>query len=207
MSPADRVPDVVIGRIPLYLRTLSQFQAQGIRITSSKELAAVLGTSADQIRKDLSHFGGFGKQGTGYHISYLVGQLKRILHADREWEVALVGAGSLGSALLNCKEINRRGFAIVAAFDRDPTRIGSQAGGVTIQDGRHIEDEIRLRNIKLAIVAVPGPAAQQVADTLVASGIRGILNYSGFALRVPEEVMVQDMDPAAHLQRMTYYLG
>jgi redox-sensing transcriptional repressor len=203
----DQVPDIVVGRLPVYLRTLTHMEARGQRITSSKELAGILGTSAAQIRKDLSHFGEFGKQGTGYHVSYLISELKKILNADEAWKVILVGAGALGHALLHNQGMARRGFRIVAAFDNDPEMIGTRVGNVIVQNVQRMKEEIQTEEISLAIIAVPPPAAQAVADTLVEAGIKAILNYSPIALSTPTDVQVQYLDPVAHLQHMTFYLS
>ena len=204
---ADQVPDIVVGRLPIYLRTLTHMETRGQRITSSKELATILGTSAAQIRKDLSHFGEFGKQGTGYHVSYLISELKKILKADETWEVVLVGAGALGHALLHNQGMARRGFRIVAAFDNDPEMIGTRVGNVIVQNVQRMREEIQAKRISLAIIAVPPPAAQAVTDTLVEAGIKAILNYSPIALSTPNDVQVQHLDPVAHLQHMTFYLS
>ncbi len=204
---ADQVPDIVVGRLPVYLRTLTHMEARGQRITSSKELASILGTSAAQIRKDLSHFGEFGKQGTGYHVSYLISELSKILNADEAWKVVLVGAGALGHALLHNQGMARRGFRIVAAFDNDPGVIGARVGNVIVQNVQRMKEEIQAEQIRLAIIAVPPPAAQSVADTLVEAGIKAILNYSPIALSTPAYVQVQYLDPVAHLQHMTFYLS
>ena len=203
----DQVPDIVVRRLPIYLRALNQMEAQGVAITSSQELADILGSSAAQIRKDLSHFGEFGKQGTGYHVGYLAKQLRRILHADRVWEVVLVGAGDLGHALIRNQGIARRGFRIVAAFDNDPERIGTRVGDIIIQSGKTMRQEIELRRIQVAVIAVPAQAAQSVADILVEAGVKAILNYSPIAINVPPGVRIQYSDPVALLQRMTYYLS
>ncbi len=202
----DQVPDIVVGRLPLYLRALGHLEMAGQRVISSKEMATILGTSAAQIRKDLSHFGEFGKQGTGYHIGYLIKQLREILQADRVWEVALVGVGDLGHALLHNQGITRRGFRIVVAFDNDPATIGTRVGNVIIQNSQRMLEEIQQLGTKLAIVAVPAAAAQPVANILIKSGVRAILNYSPIALNVPEDVLVQHIDPVTHLQHMAFYL-
>jgi redox-sensing transcriptional repressor len=200
------IPDIAVSRLPVYLRALGHLKSNGQQITSSKELAAILGTSAAQIRKDLSHFGEFGKQGTGYHVAHLNKQLRRILHAGLVWDVVLVGAGDLGQALLHNQGMTRRGYRIVAAFDHNPEKIGTRIGNVIIQNNQRMRDEIQQRGIRLAIVAVPAPAAQHVAHDLVEAGIKAILNYSPIALSVPDDVMVQYIDPVTHLQHMTYYL-
>ncbi|MBN1313932.1 MAG: redox-sensing transcriptional repressor Rex [Anaerolineales bacterium] len=203
---ADQVPDIVVARLPIYLRSLRHMDTEGRSITSSKELANILGTSAAQIRKDLSHFGEFGKQGTGYHVSFLINQLERILQADKVWDVALVGVGDLGHALLNNRGMERRGFRIVAAFDTDAEKIGTRVGNVIIQNITRMQEEISRANIKLAIVAVSAPSAQQAAESLVEAGVKCILNYSPIALTVPNDIRVQYIDPVTHLQHMSFYL-
>lgn len=203
----NQVPDIIIRRLPFYLRALNHLEAKGVPITSSKELAEILGSSAAQIRKDLAHFGEFGKQGTGYHVAYLAKQLRRILHADQVWDVVLVGAGDLGHALMRNQGIARRGFRIVAAFDKDPERIGIRVGDIIVQDVKTLKTEIAARQIQIAVIAVPAQAAQVVADVLVEVGIRAILTYSPIALNVPPGVRIQYADSVALLQRMTYYLA
>jgi redox-sensing transcriptional repressor len=202
----NQVPDIVVRRLPVYLRALNHLEAQGVTITSSKELANIVGSSAAQIRKDLSHFGEFGKQGTGYHVNYLAKQLRRILHADQVWEVVLVGAGDLGHALIRNQGIARRGFRITSAFDNDPDRIGTRIGDIIVQNNKAMREEIRARHIQVGIIAVPAQAAQQVADVLVEAGVRAILTYSPIAINVPPTIRIQYADPVALLQRMTYYL-
>lgn len=205
MTP--EIPDIVIGRLPIYLRELTLLREEGYEVTSSHELGQRLGISSAQIRKDLSWFGPFGKQGTGYAIAYLQEQLKKILHLDREWQVALVGAGDLGRALARYGGFAHRGFRITRIFDNDPAKIGSYVGNIKVLSIRVMKEEIERIGIQVAMVAVPAAAAQQVTDTLVESGVRAILNYAPIVLAVPEGVHVQHIDPAAHLQHMTYYLG
>lgn len=200
------IPDIVVGRLPVYLRALSRMAQDGQTITSSKELGERLGISSAQIRKDLSHFGEFGKQGTGYRIPYLIEQLQRILKVNVEWEVALVGVGDLGHALAHYNGFANRGFRIVALFDTDPAKIGTPITNLTIIDAAHLADEIRSRGLKVAMLAVPAAKAQAVADQLVEAGIRGILNYAPINISTPKEVRVQYIDPVIHLQRMTFYL-
>ena len=201
------VPDIVIGRLPIYLRALTYLLKQGQEFTSSQELGQILGIGSAQIRKDLSHFGEFGKQGTGYEISYLRDQISKILHVDRDWSVALVGFGDLGQAIANYSGFATRGFHIKAVFDIDQPKIGHQANGVVIQDVTKLGEVVRKKQIKMAIVAVPASAAQMVTDKLVESGVRAILNYAPITLNVPEYVKVQYIDPVVHLQTMTYYLA
>lgn len=203
---SSNIPDIVIGRLPIYLRALTRLAQEGKEVTSSHELGQRLGISSAQIRKDLSHFGGFGKQGTGYQISYLVEQLKQVLKVDREWDVVLVGAGDLGRAVAHYKGFSDRGFRIVAVFDSAPDKAGKRIDGLVIYPMNDMRQMVTERGIKIAMIAVPAEHAQQVADQLVEAGVRAILNYAPINLNVPEKVYVQYIDPVAHMQRMTYYL-
>jgi redox-sensing transcriptional repressor len=200
------IPDIVIGRLPIYLRELSFLAAEGVPVTSSHELGKRLGISAAQIRKDLSHFGEFGKQGTGYNVGYLQEQLRRILKIDREWPVALIGVGDLGRALAHYGGFVNRGFRIVALFDDDPAKIGQQMGDLEIAGTDRLADLVRERGIRVAMIAVPASSAQKVTEVCLAAGIQAILNYAPITLSVPEGVLVQYIDPVTHLQRMTHYL-
>lgn len=206
MLGPSSIPDIVIGRLPLYLRALSQLAREGREITSSHELGERLGISSAQIRKDLSHFGTFGKQGTGYRIAELEDRLRQILHVNREWEVALVGAGDLGHALGRYNGFRDRGFRITAIFDRDPAKFGEKIGELEVQDVACLREVIQARNIRVAMIAVPASEAQKVADALVEAGVKAILNYAPITIAVPAGVYVQYIDPVVHLQRMTYYL-
>jgi redox-sensing transcriptional repressor len=203
---SNEAPDIVVGRLPIYLRALTFMGKEGREITSSQELSEKLGISSAQIRKDLSHFGEFGKQGTGYEISYLRDQLKRILHVDHTWPVALVGYGDLGHALVNYAGFAAKGFEIVAVFDDAPNKIGQQVAGKEVMSVTELPKVVREIGIKVAIVAVPSAEAQQVVDVVVESGIKAILNYAPINISIPANVRVQYIDPAAHLQHMTYYL-
>ena len=203
---ADQVPAIVIGRLPLYLRALTQLDQEGQRVTSSQELSERLGFSSAQIRKDLSYFGEFGKQGTGYEIAHLQTQLKSILKVQKVWEMVLVGAGDLGRAIANYNGFEARGFRIGAIFDIDSQKIGSTVGRHKIQPLEELKDTIKSKRIQVAIIAVPAAAAQQTASLLVDAGIRAILNYAPTKLSTPPKVKVYDIDPVAGLQSMTYYL-
>jgi redox-sensing transcriptional repressor len=204
---ATEIPDVVISRLPIYLQALRRLGEQGHKTTtSSQELGEMLGISSAQIRKDLSHFGEFGKQGTGYHISYLGEQLQRILKLDQEWPVALVGAGFLGHALASYGGFRPRGFYIRWIFDNDAGKIGTEIGGVRVQDVADLEKALRREHAQLGIIAVPALAAQAIANQLVEAGVRAILTYAPLTLAVPVHVHVQYSDPVAQLQRMTFYL-
>jgi redox-sensing transcriptional repressor len=203
---ANKIPDIIIGRLPVYLRALQRMADKGIQTTSSQELGERVGISAAQIRKDISQFGEFGKQGTGYRISFLSDKLREILNINRIWDVAVIGAGDMGHALANYPGFVNRGFRIAMVFDSDPAKIGQQIGDYSVQDAAGLVNKIREANIKVAMLTVPASAAQEVADKLVEAGIKAILNYAPISLTVPEGVRVQHIDPATHLQRMTYYL-
>ena len=201
------IPDIVIGRLPIYLRELTRLaEVEGKINTSSHELGKRLGISSAQIRKDLSHFGEFGKQGTGYHIKYLMEQLRDILHLTKEWDVALVGAGFLGHALAHYHGFTHRGFRIAWVFDNDPAKIGEQMDELVVQDVENLEDILTENKVKVAVIAVPASYAQEITDRLVAIGIRSILSYAPIHLNVPDGVEISYSDPVIQLQRMTYYL-
>jgi len=206
MASMTDIPDIVIGRLPIYLRALTQLLQQGQEITSSHELGQRLGISSAQIRKDLSHFGEFGKQGTGYQISHLQAQLKQILQVDREWPMIVIGAGDLGRAIAHYAGFVERGFRVVGVFDNDPNKIGTGSGALKVRNVDEIGDFVRQHKIRIAMLAVPAAYAQGICDTLVKAGVRAILNYAPITLTVPDDVHVQYIDPVTHLQRMTYYL-
>jgi len=204
---AIEVPDIVIGRLPIYLRALTYLLETGQEFTSSQELGRILGIGSAQIRKDLSHFGEFGKQGTGYEISYLRSQISKILNVDRDWPVALVGFGDLGQAIAHYGGFASKGFHIELVFDADPAKINQGANKKTVQDVKNLVEVISKQQIKIAIIAVPAAAAQDVANKLIEAGVRAILNYAPITLNVPDFVRVQYIDPVVHLQTMTYHLA
>jgi len=206
MVAVEDISNIVIGRLPIYLRALSQLISEGETVTSSHELGERLGISSAQIRKDLSHFGEFGKQGTGYKVAHLYDQLRRILKIDREWRVAVIGVGDLGRALARYGGFVERGFRVTAVFDSDPAKIGQDIGGLTVLPISTLDDEIKDQQIRIAMLAVPAAYAQAVSNTLIAAGVRAILNYAPITLNVPFDVHVQYIDPVAYLQQMTYYL-
>lgn len=205
-NSTSNIPDIVIGRLPVYLRALNRLAQEGHQVTSSHELGQRLGISSAQIRKDLSHFGGFGKQGTGYQIAYLEEKLRQVLNVNREWKVILIGAGDLGRALAHYKGFDQRGFHIEHVFDNAPHKVGQQIGDYIVKPMSELTQIIREENIKLAMIAVPAEVAQSVANTIMEAGVRGILNYAPINLNVPEGVHVQYIDPVVHMQRMTFYL-
>lgn len=200
------IPDIVIGRLPVYLRTLKLLQDQGHAVTSSQELGDLLGISSAQIRKDLSHFGEFGKQGTGYDIGYLCGKLQEILKVDCIWPVILVGAGYLGHALASYNGFENRGFRIVGVVDSDSSKVGERLGQLTVEPTSTVHETVKKYNCQIAIIAVPAQSAQEVANILIDAGIQSILCYAPITLTAPKHIRVGYIDPVIHFQHMTFYL-
>ena len=203
---SNKIPDIIIGRLPIYLRALQQLSEKGILTTSSQELGEIIGISAAQIRKDISQFGEFGKQGTGYSVPFLIERLRDILKVHRVWEVVIVGMGDIGHALARYNGFANRGFHISMLFDNDPKKVGQKVGDYEILDMAVMAEKVKQNKIKIAMLTVPAITAQEAADQLVKAGIKAILNYAPISLNVPSGVRVQYIDPVTHLQRMTYYL-
>ncbi len=200
------IPDIIIGRLPLYLRALQRMEDKGAVVTSSQELGEWVGISAAQIRKDISQFGEFGKQGTGYNIKFLREKLREILKVDRIWDVVIIGMGDIGHGLARYQGFLDRGFRVVLAFDNNPEKVGQKLGNLTIQSTDNMVEAINAANVKVAMVAVPADYAQDVADELAKTSVTSILSYAPICISVPDGVRVQYIDPATHLQWMTYYL-
>lgn len=203
---ADKIPDIIIGRLPIYLRALQRLADQGIHNTSSQELGEMIGISAAQIRKDISQFGEFGKQGTGYSIPFLIERLQSILKVNRVWDVIIVGMGDMGHALARYNGFANRGFHVTMLFENDPKKVGGKVNGIEIFSTDVMAEKVKQNKIKVAMLTVPASSAQEVTDQLVKAGVKAILNYAPIHLSVPKDVHVQHIDPAAHLQRMTFYL-
>jgi redox-sensing transcriptional repressor len=206
MAKEKIIPNIVIGRLPIYLRALIRMGKEGRIVASSQELGEMLGISAAQIRKDLSQFGEFGKQGTGYNIEFLANKLQEILKVDIPWDVAIVGAGDMGHALATYEGFDERGFNIKYIFDNDPKKIGMMFEDYQILDSADMASIISKNNIKIAMIVVPPNKAQEVAEALVEAGIIGIVNYAPINLNISSDINVQYVDPAIQLQRMAYYL-
>ena len=206
LGDKDSIPDIVVGRLPIYLRTLKRLLQQGQEVTSSQELGEHLGISSAQIRKDLSHFGEFGKQGTGYDIAYLCRQLEKILKVDCVWPVAMVGAGYLGHALASYDGFEDRGFRIIGVFDNNDDKVGKAVGSLVVEPMDGVHDFVQKHQCQIAIMAVPAEAAQSVADLLIEAGIKSILCYAPITLTVPKYVRVEYIDPVIYFQHMTFYL-
>jgi redox-sensing transcriptional repressor len=206
MMVDTEVPEIVVRRLPLYARALQWLEMDGVQTISSAELGSQLGMTPAQIRKDLSYFGEFGKQGMGYDVKFLYEQLRHILGVDHEWLAALVGIGDLGHAIARYGGFVRRGFKIAALFDQDPKVVGQQISELEVISVDKLPMVVRGLRIQLGIMAIPASQAQWVADLMVASGIRGILSYAPIHLHVPKGVRVRYIDPVVTLQSMTYHL-
>jgi redox-sensing transcriptional repressor len=200
------IPDIIIGRLPIYLLSLQHMQQEGRLVTSSLELGERLGMSSAQIRKDLSQFGEFGKQGTGYNITFLIEQLRKILKLDQVRDVAVVGAGDIGRAIAGYGGFTDRGFRVIILFDNDPEKIGQQIQSFIVQDYANLDEMIREAGIKVAMIATPAKSAQKVGERLAKAGVKAIVNYAPIVLHLPEDVRVEYIDPLVHLQHMAYYL-
>ncbi len=205
MAPSgEAVPKAVVSRLSLYLRELQRLIRDGQETTSSSQLGQMLGFSDAQVRKDLAYFGHFGHPGIGYRCDELVQAVRRILGTDRDWPVAIVGTGNLGTALLGYKGFGHQGFRIVAAFDVDAGKVGGSIVGVPIYDIERLPEVVDQQRIKLGIIAVPGPAAQGVADKLVAAGVEGIVNFAPVTLVLPTSVSQIGVDLAIELEQLSF---
>src|SRR2546421_4117648 len=183
----ELIPDPAVRRLSLYLRQLEAFKRKDRRTISSKQLGESLGLTDAQVRKDFAYFGQFGHPGIGYRVDDLIGQVKRILGTDKTWNVLLVGAGNLGRALMAYKGFDQKGFRLVAVFDADPGKIGKKQASFSIQPLGELASTVQKQSIKLAMIAVPADNAQDVADQLVAAGVRGLLNFAPVSINVPPE--------------------
>jgi len=199
-----QVPKAVVSRLSLYLRELQHLVRDGYDTTSSTQLGKLLGFTDAQVRKDLAYFGQFGYPGIGYRCSELIDAIKGILGTKQPWALAIVGLGNLGRALMGYRGFQQQGFQIVAAFDVDPAKIGKSVEGIQIFDLDDVERVAKQRSIRLAMIAVPGPAAQKVADVLVAAGIEGILNFAPVTLNLPKQVQTIGVDLAIELEQLAF---
>jgi redox-sensing transcriptional repressor len=198
---------MTIRRLSVYTRCLQQLEEDGVETVSSQDLAERFNLNSAQVRKDLAYFGEFGVRGIGYYVSRLKAELQGILGLDREWPLALVGFGNLGSALFHYRGFSRQGFRIAVIFDDDPAKIGRSVDGIPIMSTRDMGHELTARSIQIGIVAVPAEGAQAVTDQLIAAGVRAVLNFAPARLRVSREVRLKNVDLSIELETLSFYLA
>jgi len=202
-----RVAESTVRRLSLYLRLLEEFEEKGIDTVSSGALASLGGTTSAQVRKDLSFFGSFGKRGLGYPVPELASRIREILGLNRRYRVALIGAGKIGSALVQYRGFRARGFDIVSIFDVDPTKVGHRWNGLTVLDAAELETELARQPVDMAVLVTPAEAAQGVADRLTKLGVKAILNFAPVQLAVAEDVVVKTVNLALELETLSYALA
>jgi redox-sensing transcriptional repressor len=202
-----KVAESTVRRLSLYLRFLEEFEGQGVDTVSSNALAARGATTSAQVRKDLSFFGSFGKRGLGYPVPELADRLREILGLKRRYRVGVIGAGKIGSALVQYRGFKQRGFDIVAIFDSDPTKIGRQWNGLTVLDVAALEKELARRPLDMAVLVVPADVAQTVTERLVGLQVKAILNFAPVQLSVPSDVEVKNVNLALELETLSYALA
>lgn len=202
-----RIPEPTVARLPLYLRALTELSVRSVSTVSSAELAVAAGVNAAKVRKDLSHLGTYGTPGTGYDVDFLCGQMRRELGLEREWPVAIVGMGNLGHALARSPGFSGPGFAVVALFDVDPSKLGEEVAGVAV---RHLDELGELAPAlapAIGVIASPAGAAQDVCDRLVAAGVGAVLNFAPAVLTVPAGVLLRQVDFSVELQVLAFHLS
>lgn len=202
-----KISESTVRRLSLYLRFLEQSVAQGLATISSGELAKRGGTTSAQVRKDLSFFGSFGKRGLGYAVPELATQIRDILGLDRSYRVVLVGAGRIGGALVQYEGFRRRGFDIVAIYDREPRKVGTRWNSLVVRDVKRLQADLKKEPADIAIVATPAEAAQEIVDQIVAGGVHAILNFAPVSIETPAGVIVKHVNMAAELETLSYALA
>jgi redox-sensing transcriptional repressor len=202
-----RIPQGVIERLPQYLNVLLHLRGEGDQTVSSARLSELAEVNAAQIRRDLAHFGQFGKRGVGYDIGLLVDRIQRILGSDHAHRIAIVGAGNLGTAIARYDGLRARGFVVAALFDNDKRKVGQRFGDLIVRDIDDLERLVDEQGIRFGVIAVPPEAAQEVAERMCSAGIKVILNYSTSFVAVPDDVMLHNTDPVRELLHTLYYLS
>lgn len=205
-SSKRKISESTIHRLSLYYRILSVLEKENHQTVSSKELAKREKLTPAQVRKDLSFFGSFGTRGLGYPVVELKRQIGEILGLSRSWNVALVGVGNIGSALVGYKEFLRQGFQIKIIFDNDQRKIGSNHKGILVADVKNLESKLKEHDIEIVVVAVPASVAQYIVDDVVKAGIRAILNFAPVNLKVPEDVFLRNENMSMELEYLSFAL-
>lgn len=207
MSKAFKVPEATIKRLSIYMRVLRDLERRGVEVISSAELAEICGVNAAQIRKDLTYFGEFGIRGVGYYVKELHFDIRKVLGLNQRRNVALIGVGNLGRALVSYRNFSEHGYNFVAAFDVDPSKVGQElAGGVVVQSLAELPRLAKEYEIEIAIITTPAEAAQGAADRAVAAGIKGILNFAPTQVQVPQDAKVKKVDLTTEFDNLVYHL-
>ncbi len=205
MTRERPIPEATVGRLPLYLRSLVEIAAGGLTTVSSDDLAEAAGVTSAKVRKDLSYLGSYGTRGVGYDVAYLIHQVRRELGLTQDWTIAIVGIGNLGHALANYRGFGERGFRVAALVDVDPSTVGERIGDLTVRHLRELPTLVAQERVAIGIIATPAPAVQEVADAMVAAGIRSILNFAPAVVTVPPAVTLRKVDLAVELQILAYH--
>lgn len=205
MKPKKSFSLETIKRLGLYLRNLKRLRKEKIDVISSDKITQFLNASPEQFRKDLSYFGGFGKRGVGYDVERLIREIENILGVNKTWNTVLVGVGKLGSALLGFEGFSQFNLKIGYVFDAAKDKVGKVKKGIKISNVKNMKRMVRVNNLKIAIIATPPEVAQDIANDLVASGIKGILNFAPIALKVPDQVLVSNVDMACELESLIFF--
>jgi redox-sensing transcriptional repressor len=205
-EPRDRsIPEATVGRLPVYLRALVDLAGSGTTTVSSESLAEAAGVNSAKVRKDLSHLGSYGTRGVGYDVAYLIHQIRRELGLTQHWSIVIVGIGNLGQALANYRGFAERGFEVAALVDADPAKVGATVDGHVVRPMADLPVLVAERDIAIGVIATPASAVQEVADRMVAAGIRSILNFAPAMIAVPPGVSVRKVDLAVELQILAFY--
>lgn len=202
-----KIPEATVMRLSVYSRYLHQLMDEAVETISSGEIALGVGVSSAQVRKDLAYFGEFGTRGVGYKVEELYGHLMKILGLDRRWNIIIIGAGKLGSALALYNGFFDRGFNIKAILDLDKKKIGTKLGLVEVESLKVMEERVREHHISIGVVTVPAPVAQDVTDMLVSSGVKSILNFSPRVLKVPNDIILRNVDLSVHLEVLSFNMA
>jgi redox-sensing transcriptional repressor len=198
------IAESTIRRLSLYLSFLEEIEARGVQTTSSDDLARLGGTTSAQVRKDLSFFGSFGKRGLGYSVPELSSRLRQILGLEKQWRVCIIGAGKIGAALAQYEGFAERGFLVAGVYDRDPAKVGTRWGDITVRPEADLEKDIASKHYQIAVLAVPADAAQKLVDRVVKAGIKGILSFAPVQLSVPPDVALRAVNMAMELEGLTF---
>ncbi|MBW3556362.1 MAG: redox-sensing transcriptional repressor Rex [Actinobacteria bacterium] len=200
-----RIPEATVARLPLYLRSLIEVAEAKVPTISSERLAELAGVNAAKVRKDLSYLGSYGTRGVGYEVEYLLYEISRELGLTQDWPVVIIGIGNLGHALANYRGFTARGFRVAALLDADPSKVGEPVAGLAVRPLDELPEVVAEHQVAIGIIATPAPAAQEVADRLVAAGVKSILNFAPAVLSVPDGVSLRKVDLSIELQILTFY--